>query len=70
MCKRRAICSHPEDYSSSDDSFCLQIKVQQTQASLKKILTPTHQLLILHTDCNPIIPEINTLEKDWTLAWM
>ena len=38
----RAICSHSEDYSSSDDSFCLQIKVQHTQASLKKIPTPTH----------------------------
>ena len=29
-------------YSSSDDSFCLQIKVQCTQTSLKKIPTPTH----------------------------
>ena len=40
--QERAICSHSEDYSSSDDSFCLQIKVQCTQASLKKIPTPTH----------------------------
>ena len=29
-------------YSSSDDSFCLQIKVQHTQASLKMIPTPAH----------------------------
>ena len=40
--QERVICSHPEDYSSSDDYFCLQIKVQHTQASLKKIPTPTH----------------------------
>ena len=40
--QERTICSHFEDYSSSDNSFCLQIKVQHTQASLKKIPTPTH----------------------------
>ena len=40
--QERAIFSHTEDYSSSDDSFCLQIKVQHTQASLKKIPTPSH----------------------------
>ena len=33
--QERAICSYSEDYRSSDDSFCLQIKVQHTQASLK-----------------------------------
>ena len=38
----RAICSHSEEYSTSDDSFCLQIKVQHIQASLKKISTPMH----------------------------
>ena len=38
----RAICDHSEGYSSSDDSFCLQFKVQCTQTSLKKIPTPTH----------------------------
>ena len=38
----RAIGDHSECYSSSDDSFCLQIKVQCPQASLKKIPTPTH----------------------------
>ena len=45
------IYGHFEDYSSSNDSFCLQIKMQVTQASLKKI--PTHQLtslIRLHTD--------------------
>ena len=40
--QERAICGHSEDYSSSDDSFCLQIKVQCTRVSLKKIPTPTH----------------------------
>ena len=37
-----AICSQPEDYSSSEDSFCLQVKVQCTQANLHKIARPTH----------------------------
>ena len=40
--QEKAICSHSEDYSSSDDSFCLQIQVQCTQASSRKIPTPTH----------------------------
>ena len=36
-----AICSKSEE-SSSDDSFCLQIKVQCTQAHFKKVPTPSH----------------------------
>ena len=36
-----AIC-HQSGESSSDDSFCLQLKVQCTPASLKKIPTPSH----------------------------
>ena len=68
--QEKAICGHYEYYSSSDDSFCLQIKVKCTQASLKKIPTPTHLITNLATDCNPIIPGINTLDQDWTPAWM
>ena len=45
--QERAICSHSEDNSSSNDSFCLQIKVQHTEASSKKIPTPTHSILYL-----------------------
>ena len=37
-----SICSHPEDLSSSDESFCLQVKIQCTQADCKKIPTPSH----------------------------
>ena len=40
--QEKATCRHYEDYSSSDDSFCLQTKVQHTQASLKKIPIPIH----------------------------
>ena len=40
--QEKVICRHTEDYSSSDDSFCLQIKMQCTQITLKKIPTPTH----------------------------
>ena len=40
--QEKAMCSHSEDYISSDDSFCWKIQVQQTQTSSKKIPTPTH----------------------------
>ena len=40
--QERAICDYSEDYISSDDSFCLQMKVQCTQASFKKIPTPRY----------------------------
>ena len=35
-------CGHPEDLSSSDDPFCLQVKIQHAQANCKKIPTPSH----------------------------
>ena len=38
----KVICSHPEDLSSNDESFCLHIKIQYTQADCKKITTPSH----------------------------
>ena len=40
--QEKAICGCSEDYSPIDDSFYLQIQVQCTQASSKKIPTPTH----------------------------
>ena len=40
--KESTICGQSEDYSSSEDSFCLHIKVQHTQASLQKIPKPAH----------------------------
>ena len=38
----KSIYSHPEDLSSSNESFCLQVKIQHTQADCKKIPTPSH----------------------------
>ena len=38
----KSICGHPEDLSSSDESFCLQVKIQHTQADCKRIPTPSH----------------------------
>ena len=38
----KSICSHLEDCSSSDESFCLQGKIQQSQFEGKKIHTPSH----------------------------
>ena len=38
----KSICGHPEDCSSSDDSFCLQVKIQWSEAEGKKIPTPSH----------------------------
>ena len=40
--KGSAIYGQSEDFSSSDDSFCLQIKVQCIQANLQKIPQPSH----------------------------
>ena len=40
--KDSANCSQSEDDSSSKDSFCLQVKVKQTQANLQRIPRPTH----------------------------
>ena len=40
--KESVICSQSEDYSSSNDFFCLQIKVQCTQANLQKMPKPAH----------------------------
>ena len=38
----KSICSHPEDLSSSNDSFCLQVKIQHTKADFKKIPILSH----------------------------
>ena len=38
----RPVCGHSEDYLSSDESFCLQVKIQQSEAEGKKIPTPSH----------------------------
>ena len=38
----KSICTHPEDRSSSNESFCLQVKIQWSQAEGKKISTPSH----------------------------
>ena len=43
----RSICGHTEDLSSSDDSFCLQGKIQCTQADCRKIPTLSHLITIL-----------------------
>ena len=44
------ICSQSEDYSSSNDSFCFQIKVQHTQANLQKIPKPDQLITNLVLD--------------------
>ena len=40
--KDNAICGQSEDDSSSEGSFCLQVKVKCTQAYLQRIPRPTH----------------------------
>ena len=40
--KESAICSQSEDDSSSEDCFCLQVKVKCKQANLQRISRPTH----------------------------
>ena len=39
--------SHPEDVISSDDSFCLQVKIQHAQVDCKEIPTPSHLITYL-----------------------
>ena len=47
------ICGHSEDCSSSDESFCLQVKIQQSQAEGKKISTPSHLITNLAYKLKP-----------------
>ena len=49
----KSICGHPEDCSSSNDSFCLQVKIQQSQAEGKKIPTPSHLITNLAYKLKP-----------------
>ena len=41
ICKTDSICGQSDDLTSSDESFCLQVKIQCTQAN-SKIPTPHH----------------------------
>ena len=49
----KSICSHSEDCSSSEESFCLQVKIQQSQAEGKKIPTPSHLITNLTYKLKP-----------------
>ena len=66
----KSICSHSEDFSSSNESFCLQVKIQCTQAECKKIPTPSHLITSLAYKLKPIRQETSISEQDWTLAQM
>ena len=46
-------CGHLEDCSSSDESFCLQVKIQQSEAEGKKIPTPSHLITNLAYKLKP-----------------
>ena len=46
------ICSHSSDLTSSDESFCLQVKIQCTQA-ITKIPTAHHLITNLAYRLNP-----------------
>ena len=49
----KSICGHSEDCLSSDESFCLQVKIQQSQVEGKKIPTPSHLITNLAYKLNP-----------------
>ena len=49
----KSICGHSEDCSSSNESFCLQVKIQQSQAECKKIPTPSHLITNLAYKLKP-----------------
>ena len=63
--QEKAICGHSVDYSSSDDSFCLQIKMQQNQASLKKFLAPTHLIINLDYRLQSHCSSMHINQPDW-----
>ena len=44
---------HSEDFSSSNESFCMQVKMQYTQAECKKIPTPSHLIIKLAYKLKP-----------------
>ena len=46
-------CSHSDDSSSSDESFCLQVKIQCTKAECKQITTPSHLITNLGYKLKP-----------------
>ena len=49
----KSICSHSEDFSSNNESFCVQMKIQQSQAQCKKIPTPSHLITNLAYKLKP-----------------
>ena len=49
----KSIYGHSEDCSSSDESFCLQVKIQQTQAEGKKVPSPSHLITNLTFKLKP-----------------
>ena len=49
----KSVCSHSEDCSSSDKSFCPQVKIQQSQAEGKLIPTPSHLIANLAYKLKP-----------------
>ena len=49
----KSIYGHSEDFSSSDESFCLQVKMQCTQAEGKKIPTLSHLIINLAYKLKP-----------------
>ena len=49
----KSICSHSEDCSFTDGSFCLQVKIQHTKAECKKIPTPSHLITNLAYKLKP-----------------
>ena len=49
----KSICGYSEDFSSSDESFCLQVQIQHTQAECKKIPTPSHLITNLAYKLKP-----------------
>ena len=66
----QSICGHPEDLSSSDDCFCLQVKIQFTQSDCKKIPTPsqlitnlTHRLKPHETRNQYLRARLNTCHR-------
>ena len=57
-----SICGQSSDLTSGDESFCLQVKIQYSQANTK---FSSISFLILPTDWDHTTREISTWELDW-----
>ena len=61
----KSICGHPEYLSSSNESFCLQVRIQHTQADFKQIPIPSELITNLAYRLKPHHTRNQYLRARW-----